>query len=206
MQVQVESVGNLERRMTLRLPAQDLETKVGGRLREMARTARIKGFRPGKVPTKVVEQRYGQQVRAEVLDGMLREGFDSAIRENELAHGRQPADPASDAASDGDLAYVATFEVMPEFGDIDVEKLRSRAPHRRNQRRRHRPHDREPAPAAPQLDRVVTRPAQQGDAVDVETLVAGRRRAPAGRRHRKGRRGDRFGRDAGGDRSRRWSA
>ena len=72
-QVSVESVGNLERRMTLTLPAERLETQVGSRLREMARTARIKGFRPGKVPTKVVEQRYGQQVRAEVLDGMLDE-------------------------------------------------------------------------------------------------------------------------------------
>ena len=122
MQVQVESVGNLERRMTLRLPAQDLETKVGGRLREMARTARIKGFRPGKVPTKVVEQRFGQQVRAEVLDGLLREGFDSAIRDNELRLAGNPQIQPSDA-EDGDLAYVATFEVMPEFGDIDVEKL-----------------------------------------------------------------------------------
>ena len=54
MQVQVESVGNLERRMTLHLPAERLETQVGSRLREIARTARIKGFRPGKVPTKVV--------------------------------------------------------------------------------------------------------------------------------------------------------
>ena len=102
MQVQVESVGNLERRMTLRLPAQDLETKVGGRLREMARTARIKGFRPGKVPAKVVEQRFGEQVRAEVLDDLLREGFDSAIRENELRLAGNPQIQPSDA-EDGDL-------------------------------------------------------------------------------------------------------
>ena len=68
MQVSVESLGNLERRMTLRVPTDSVESQIGGRLRELARTARIKGFRPGKVPAKVVEQRYGQQVRAEVVD------------------------------------------------------------------------------------------------------------------------------------------
>src|SRR5690606_14275930 len=84
MQVSVESVGNLERKMTFSLPADRLEDQVGGRLREIARTARIKGFRPGKIPAKVIEQRFGAQVRNEVLDGMLREGFDSALRDNAL--------------------------------------------------------------------------------------------------------------------------
>ena len=74
MQVSVETVGNLGRRMTINLPAERLQEQVGGRLREIARTARIKGFRPGKVPAKVIEQRFGQQVRGEVLDGLLREG------------------------------------------------------------------------------------------------------------------------------------
>jgi len=178
MQVQVESVGNLERRMTLRLPAQDLETKVGGRLREMARTARIKGFRPGKVPTKVVEQRYGQQVRAEVLDGLLREGFDSAIRDNALRLAGNPQIQPSDA-EDGDLAYVATFEVMPEFGDIEVEKLEVV---------RHTA-EIEDADIDRMIDNlrlqrrswsVVNRAAQQGDAVDLETWSqAGDERLPA---------------------------
>ena len=80
MQVSVESLGNLERRMTFRLPAENIDTQVGGRLREIARTARIKGFRPGKVPTKVIEQRFGPQVRAEALDGLLRETFNNAVR------------------------------------------------------------------------------------------------------------------------------
>src|SRR5690606_24021763 len=84
MQVSVESTGNLERRVILSLPAGDVDDQVGGRLREMARTARIKGFRPGKVPTKVIEQRYGSQVRAEIVDDLLRRGMDQAVRENEL--------------------------------------------------------------------------------------------------------------------------
>src|SRR5687768_2713778 len=124
MQVSVETVGNLERRMTFRLPAERIDTQVGGRLREIARTARIKGFRPGKVPTKVIEQRYGQQVRAEILDGLLRESFDSAVRDNALRLAGNPQIEAStEAAGEGELAYVATFEVVPDFGDVDVSKL-----------------------------------------------------------------------------------
>ncbi|WP_159015322.1 trigger factor [Cognatiluteimonas profundi] len=178
MQVQVESIGNLERRMTLRLPAEAIESQVGGRLREIARTARIKGFRPGKVPTKVVEQRYGQQVRAEVLDGLLREGFDSAIRDNALRLAGNPQIQPSEAG-EGEMAYVATFEVMPEFGDIDIEKLEIVR------------HTAEINDA--DIDRMidnlrmqrrswtaVTRVAQQGDAVDLETWSqAGDERIPA---------------------------
>jgi len=178
MQVQVESVGNLERRMTLHLPAERLETQVGGRLREIARTARIKGFRPGKVPTKVVEQRYGQQVRAEVLDGLLREGFDSAVRDNALRLAGTPQIQPAEGA-EGELAYVATFEVLPDFGDIDVETLEVVR------------HAAEVTDA--DIDRMienlrlqrrswsaVTRPAQEGDAVDVETWSqAGDERLPA---------------------------
>jgi trigger factor len=122
MQTSVETTGNLERRVTFQLPAQQVEGEVGGRLREIARTARIKGFRPGKVPAKVIEQRYGEQVRAEVLDGLLREGFDQAVRGNDLRIAGSPTIEPTDA-KDGELAYVATFEVVPDFGDIDVTTL-----------------------------------------------------------------------------------
>ena len=167
-QVSVESVGNLERRMTLRVPAENVETQVGGRLREIARTARIKGFRPGKVPTKVVEQRFGQQVRAEVLDGLLREGFDEAVRDNALRIAGSPRIEPAEAAGEGELSYVATFELVPDFGDIDVAALQIVR------------HTAEVAEA--DVDRMVenlrlqrrswsavTRPAKEGDAVDVET-------------------------------------
>lgn len=166
--VSVESLGNLERRMTFRLPAERLETQVGGRLREIARTARIKGFRPGKVPAKVIEQRYGEQVRAEVLDGLLRQGFDQAVRENELRLAGAPRIEPSAEGGESELAYVATFEVVPDFGDIDVSKLNVV---------RHTAEVTED-----DIDRMienlrlqrrswtaVTRAAQAGDAVDVET-------------------------------------
>ena len=120
MQVSVESVGNLDRRMTFSLPAERLDTHIGGRLREIARTARIKGFRPGKVPAKVIEQRFGQQVRAEALDGLLRETFNNAVRDNEL---QLAGNPRIEKNGEGELDFVATFEVVPDFGDIDVAKL-----------------------------------------------------------------------------------
>lgn len=183
MQVSVESTGNLERRMTLRLPAEQVESQVGGRLREISRTVRIKGFRPGKVPAKVVEQRYGAQVRAEVLDGLLREGFDSAVRDNALRIAGSPRieqDPAEGANGDGgNLAYVATFEVVPDFGDIDVSKL---------QVVRHTAEvsdaDIERMIENLRLQRrtwsVVTRAAKEGDAVNVATWSqVGDERIPA---------------------------
>jgi len=168
MQVSVESVGNLGRRLTLRLPSERLETRVGGRLREIARTARIKGFRPGKGPTRVIEQRFGEQVRAEVLDGLLREGFDEVVRDQELRLAGKPVIEPSEDKAEGELAYVATFEVVPDFGDLDMSKL---------QVVRHTAEVTEE-----DIDRMidnlrqqrrswnaVTRPAQAGDAVEVET-------------------------------------
>lgn len=175
MQVSVESVGNLERRMTLRVPTDSVDSQIGGRLREIARTARIKGFRPGKVPAKVIEQRYGAQVRGEVVDDLLQQGFDQAIRENALRLAGAPRIEPSEAG-EGELAYVATFEVVPDFGDIDVSTL---------QVVRHTAEIGED-----DIDRMienlrlqrrswtlVNRPAQDGDAADVETwsMVDGER-------------------------------
>ncbi len=181
MQVSVESLGNLERRVTLRVPTERVESQIGGRLREIARTARIKGFRPGKVPAKVIEQRYGQQVRGEVLDELLSQGFDQAVRENELRIAGQPRiEPSNDGGAD-ELAYIATFEVMPDFGAIDIATLQVRR------------HTAEVTEA--DIDRmienlrlqrrswtIVNRPAQNGDAVDVETwsVVDGERMPPEG--------------------------
>ncbi|HEY0334374.1 MAG TPA: trigger factor, partial [Stenotrophomonas sp.] len=120
MQASIESTGNLERRLTFTLPEDRLQTHIGGRLREIARTARIKGFRPGKVPAKVIEQRYGPQVRAEAMDGLLRETFDSAVREHSL---RLAGNPRIDRNGASEFDFVATFEVVPDFGEIDVTKL-----------------------------------------------------------------------------------
>ena len=168
MQVSIESTGDLGRRVVFRVPSADLEGRVGSRLREIARDARIKGFRPGKVPTSVIEKRFGPQVRAEILDNLLREGFGDALREETFQIAGSPRiEPSDEVAGEGELAYVADFEVVPEFGDIDLAKLNvtrhtasvedadvdRMIENLREQRRSWSP---------------VTREAKEGDLVDVE--------------------------------------
>lgn len=124
MQVSIESTGDLGRRVVFRVPSADLDSRVGSRLREIARDARIKGFRPGKVPTSVIEKRFGPQVRAEILDGLLREGFGNALKDETFQIAGSPRiEPSDETAGEGEIAYVADFEVVPEFGDIDLAKL-----------------------------------------------------------------------------------
>ena len=124
MQVSIESTGDLGRRVVFRVPSVDLDHKVGSRLREIARDARIKGFRPGKVPTSVIEKRFGPQVRAEILEGLLRDGFGDAMREQTFQIAGNPRiEPSDEPAGEGELAYVADFEVVPEFGEIDLAAL-----------------------------------------------------------------------------------
>jgi len=120
MQASIESTGNLERRLSFSLPEDRLQAVISGRLGEISRTARIKGFRPGKVPAKVIEQRFGTQVREEVVGGLLRETFDAAVREHEL---RIVGSPRIDQGDQGEFSFVATVELVPDFGDIDVSKL-----------------------------------------------------------------------------------
>lgn len=83
MQVSVENIGTLERKLTVKFPAERFETQVSARIAEMGRTVRLKGFRPGKVPTTVIKQRFGDQVRGEVLSDLigstLRERFESCL-------------------------------------------------------------------------------------------------------------------------------
>lgn len=120
MQASIETTGTLERRLSITLPEDRLQSLIAGRLAEIGRNVRIKGFRPGKVPAKVVEQRFGAQVRGEAIEGLLREGFDSAIRSNEL---RVVGNPRIEKAGEGELDFVATVDLVPEFGEIDVTKL-----------------------------------------------------------------------------------
>jgi len=124
MQVSIESTGNLGRRVTFRVPSADFNNQVGSRLREIARDARIKGFRPGKVPASVIDKRYGDQIRSEILDGLLREGFGNAVKDEPLRIAGNPRiTPSNEVAGEGELAYVADFELVPDFGTVDASAL-----------------------------------------------------------------------------------
>ncbi len=123
MQVSIETVGKLGRKLTVRLPAQELEDKVRSRIQETGRSARLKGFRPGKVPTKVIEQRFGRQIRGEVLSEMIGSSYQEAITQEKLRPAVQPAIQTTGTPTNGEIEYIATFEVMPEIGKIDISGL-----------------------------------------------------------------------------------
>jgi trigger factor len=124
MQVSLETTTPLERRMTVSVPADRLDGAVGERLREIARTANIKGFRPGKVPTKVIEQRYGAQVRNEAYGDLVRSSFEEALRAQHVTPAGTPNIQAEPKGENGEIRFTATFEVVPEFGPIDVAALK----------------------------------------------------------------------------------
>ena len=114
MQVSVEELGGLERRLTVQLPAARIEQEIEQRLQDLSRRVKLDGFRPGKVPLKVVKRMYGGQVRQEVLGELMQSSFQEAVSGQNLRPAAGPQISPS-AAAKGDFAYAATFEVLPEF-------------------------------------------------------------------------------------------
>jgi len=123
MQVSVENVGKLERKLTVRIPAGDYESQVKARLAEVARNVRLKGFRPGKIPPKVIEQRFGSQVRGEAISELIRTTFQEAVGQQNLRPAMAPEINTTGEPADGQIEYTATFEVLPDVGQVDVGKL-----------------------------------------------------------------------------------
>ena len=128
MQVSVENTSALERRMTIGVPAERIETEVNKRLQQTARKAKIPGFRPGKVPMSVIRQRYEDGARQEALGDLIQATFYEAVVEQKLNPAGAPAVEPKSFEKGKDLEYVATFEVFPEFtvagfDSIAVERL-----------------------------------------------------------------------------------
>ncbi|MEJ2646644.1 MAG: trigger factor [Gammaproteobacteria bacterium] len=115
MQVSVETTGALERRMTVQIPAERVDQEVENRLKRLAKTARLDGFRPGKVPMRVVQRRYGPQVRAEVVSEVMRSTLQEALTEQQLRPAGGPSLEPRTVQPGQALEYTATFEVYPEF-------------------------------------------------------------------------------------------
>ena len=130
MQVSVESTSALERRMTIGVPAERIETEVDKRLQQTARRAKVPGFRPGKVPMSVIRQRYEAAARQEALGDLIQATFYEAVVEQKLNPAGAPAVEPKVFEKGKDLEYVATFEVFPEiklagFDNIAVERLQA---------------------------------------------------------------------------------
>ncbi len=123
MQVSVESTGALERRMEVQVPAERVEKAVDERLQRMSRTVRLKGFRPGKVPVKVVRQQFGQQVRQEVLGDVMQSTFNEAVVQEKLTPAGGPRIEPINLEQGGDLKYRAIFEVLPQIELKGVDSL-----------------------------------------------------------------------------------
>ena len=128
MPVNVETLDKLERKITLTLPVGLIKTEVDSRLRKLARTVKMDGFRPGKVPMNVVSQRYGYSVHYEVMNDKVGEAFANAANEANLRVAGQPRITESSQAAEGQMAFDAVFEVYPEvvIGDLstaEIEKL-----------------------------------------------------------------------------------
>ena len=121
MNVSVENLSNLERRVNVSLPITQIDSEVDERLKKLARTVKLHGFRPGKVPFRLVAQQYGPQVRQEVVGDTVQKSFGDAVRERNLRVAGMPTfEAAGDAPDASQFAYSATFEVYPdlELGDL----------------------------------------------------------------------------------------
>lgn len=128
MQVSVENTSALERRMTVQIPAEQVDSVVKTRLQSMTRTVRLDGFRPGKVPFKVVERKFGPQVRLEALGELISSTYQEAIQQQNLRPAGDPRiePPQSDGGET--LEYVATFEVYPDFEPAAVSAIKVTRP------------------------------------------------------------------------------
>ncbi len=125
MSVQVETLEKLERRITLTLPATDIQSEVQTRLKKLSRTVKADGFRPGKVPMSVVAQRYGYSVHYEVMNDKVGQIFNQAVNEAKLRVAGAPRITEKEGAGEGQVAFDATFEVYPEvkLGDLSTAEV-----------------------------------------------------------------------------------
>ncbi len=123
MQVSIESLDGLERKMTVQIPSEQVAAAVEKKLRDLSKTVRIDGFRPGKVPLKVVQQKYGPHVRQEVIGDVIESSYREAlIQENVRPAGMPSIDSVSSEDSE-DVSYTATFEVYPELEVLNLSAI-----------------------------------------------------------------------------------
>ena len=124
MQSNLETLGPLERRLNVTVPQEKIETEVENRLKRLARTAKIHGFRSGKVPLKIVSQQYGLQVRQEVMGDVLQKSFSEAVLEQKLRVAGYPNFEAKEMTENApQFEFSATFEVYPDIVLGDLESL-----------------------------------------------------------------------------------
>jgi len=128
LDVSVESSDGLKRQITVRVPNADIDREVDLRLKQVGKTAKLKGFRPGKVPAKVVRKRYGGQIRQEVVGDVIRSSFSHAVREKQMTPAGGPSIEPIAENDDSHFSYRATFEVYPQIRLAEMDALKFEAP------------------------------------------------------------------------------
>jgi len=123
MQVSLTATGGLERRLEVAIPAAEIDGEVAQRLKKISRTARLKGFRPGKAPIAVIRQQYGDQVHGEVINDLMRSSFSEAVQREKLNPAGGPRIEPIAMSPGSDLKYAAVFEVLPEVRLKPVTEL-----------------------------------------------------------------------------------
>jgi len=123
MQVSVETTQGLQRRLTISVPAEKVDVEVKNRLRHIAKTQRINGFRPGKVPPSVIQKRYGKSVRQEVAGELMQRNFVDAIVAEKINPAGRPEFVAKSNEDGKALEFEATFEVYPEVELQGLDKI-----------------------------------------------------------------------------------
>ena len=123
MQVSLQTTSGLERKLTVGIPAERVDSEVNVRLQKASKTVRLDGFRPGKVPMKVMKQRFGAGVREEVMQEVMNQSFSEAITQENIKPAGMPSIEPKNIEEGSDLEYVATFEVLPEIETKDYSSM-----------------------------------------------------------------------------------
>ena len=128
MQVSIENLEGLERKMTVQVPSARVSEAVEKKLKDLSKTVRIDGFRPGKVPLKVVQQKFGGQVRQEVIGDVIESTYNEALVQENVRPAGMPSIADINTAEAEDMSYTATFEVYPEVEKLELEVIEVEKP------------------------------------------------------------------------------
>jgi trigger factor len=123
MQVSIEALEGLERKMTVQIPSERVSEAVEKKLRDLSKTVKIDGFRPGKVPLKVVQQKFGGHVRQEVIGDVIESSYQEALIQEKVRPAGMPSIDSISSEEQQDMSYTATFEVYPELEKLDLKSI-----------------------------------------------------------------------------------
>ena len=128
MQVSIETLDGLARRMTVQVPSEQVREAVEKKLRDLSKTVRIDGFRPGKVPMKVVQQKFGGHVRQEVIGDVIESSYQEALIQEKVRPAGMPSIDSVSSEEKEDMSYTATFEVFPEVEELVLDSIEVEKP------------------------------------------------------------------------------